>query len=165
MAILPNNLNLSMHMALEIEQVRVANADFTGKVSTLSVAEGPFTEGAVFNLNGYDFVQTKINGTVAENAKTKLAFFATELGEGCLQLSTLLKETYDADGKPVKADGTFNRKVRDLIKTMSDNTIEDFCKAVITAQPRGIRAKRKPYERNGQYGRYWSTLVEFDIVD
>lgn len=153
-------------MALEIEQVRVANADFTGKVSTLSVAEGPFTEGTVFNLNGYDFVQTKINGTVAENAKIKLAFFAPELGtDKCLQMSTLIKETYDADGKVVKADGTFNRKVRDLLKTMSDNTIEDFCKAVITAQPKGIRAKRKPYERNGQYGRYWSTLVEFDIVE
>lgn len=153
-------------MALEISQVRVANADFTGKVSTLSVAEGPFTEGAVFNLNGYNFVQTRINGTVAENAKLKLAFFALELGANdCLQLSTLIKETYDADGKVVKADGTFNRKVRDFIKTMSDNTIEDFCKAVITAQPKGIRAKRKPYERNGQYGRYWSTLVEFDIVD
>lgn len=153
-------------MALEISQVRVADADFTGKVSTLSVAEGPFTEGAVFNLNGYDFVQTKINGTVAENAKIKLAFFAPELGTGnCLQLSTLIKETYDADGKVVKADGTFNRKVRDLLKTMSDNTIEDFCKAVIALQPRGIRAKRKPYERNGQYGRYWSTIVEFDIVD
>lgn len=153
-------------MALEISQVRVADADFTGKVSTLSVAEGPFTEGAVFNLNGYDFVQTKINGTVAENAKIKLAFFAPELGTGnCLQLSTLIKETYDADGKVVKADGTFNRKVRDLLKTMSDNTIEDFCKAVIALQPNGIRAKRKPYERNGQYGRYWSTIVEFDIVD
>lgn len=153
-------------MALEISQVRVADADFTGKVSTLSVAEGPFTEGAVFNLNGYDFVQTKINGTVAENAKIKLAFFAPELGTGnCLQLSTLIKETYDADGKVVKADGTFNRKVRDLLKTMSDNTIEDFCKAVIALQPRGIRSKRKPYERNGQYGRYWSTIVEFDIVD
>lgn len=153
-------------MALEISQVRVADADFTGKVSTLSVAEGPFTEGAVFNLNGYDFVQTKINGTVAENAKIKLAFFATELGtDNCLQLSTLIKETYDADGKVVKADGTFNRKVRDLLKTMSDNTIEDFCKAVIALQPRGIRSKRKPYERNGQYGRYWSTIVEFDIVD
>lgn len=153
-------------MALEIEQVRVANADFTGKVSTLSVAEGPFTEGTIFNLNNYDFVQTKINGTVAENAKIKLAFFAPELGKGkCLQLSTLTKETYDADGKPVKADGTFNRKFQNLLKTMADNTIEDFCTAVIALQPRGIRAKRKPYERNGQYGRYWSTLVEFDIVD
>ena len=153
-------------MALEISQVRVADADFTGKVSTLSVAEGPFSEGAVFNLNGYDFVQTKINGTVAENAKTKLAFFAPELGtDNCLQLSTLIKETYDADGKVVKADGTFNRKVRDLLKSMADNTIEDFCKAVIALQPKGIVAKRRPYERNGQYGRYWSTLVEFDIVD
>lgn len=153
-------------MALEISQVRVADADFTGKVSTLSVAEGPFTEGAVFNLNGFDFVQTKINGTVAENAKTKLAFFAPELGtDNCLQLSTLIKETYDADGKPVKADGTFNRKVRDLLRTMADNTIEDFCKAVIALQPKGIVAKRRPFERNGQYGRYWSTLVEFDIVD
>lgn len=153
-------------MALEISQVRVADADFTGKVSTLSVAEGPFSEGAVFNLNGYDFVQTKINGTVAENAKTKLAFFAPELGtDNCLQLSTLIKETYDADGKVVKADGSFNKKVRDLLKSMADNTIEDFCKAVIALQPKGIVAKRRPYERNGQYGRYWSTLVEFDIVD
>lgn len=148
-----------------------ATAEFFGKqVSTLTT-DGPFKQGRVLNLKNAVAVCHQFDGKDRKDSPHKLAFTIEgevydENGVGTyLLLSTLLKVVYDSTGKPVEADGSFNKAVRKIIDDNPTATIAELGSKIIDAQKDGgILCNRKVYYAKGRFGDYWSGLLTLDLV-
>ena len=130
--------------------------------NSIRSSQSPFKDGVTFKLVRFAYQRLTINGKVDENSRAYPGF---ETSIGFCFLSMCVKEKMDANGKVLKADGTFNDIVREAIANPKNKADADIFAEILKAvKGKEIKVSRVPYAVRG-HATSVAYLVVLDVVE
>lgn len=133
-----------------------------GNTFTITNGNSPFQDNVTFNVTGYTHILPMNDGKVSKDARPNPVLKTTI---GNLFVSMLIREKVTFDKTFVKPNGTFNNKVRDIIKDNPGKNNDAILKAIVDAvKDKELVCTRVPYVARTQDGRpYPAAIVNIDI--